>query len=61
MPEDPLFDTEQAARYLTVSRATVYREIARGRLTKTKVRGSTRFRRSELDRYLRESERTTAA
>lgn len=56
---DELLDVQQAASYLGgVSRATVYREVQRKKLAIVKVRGSTRFRRSDLDRYLRE--RTTA-
>lgn len=56
---EELFDVHQAAAYLGgVSRATVYREVQRKKLAIVKVRGSTRFRRSDLDRYLRE--RTTA-
>lgn len=59
---DELLDVTQTAEYLGgVSRATIYREVQRGKLTKLKVRGSTRFRRSQLDRYLRDAERTSAA
>lgn len=54
---DDLFDVTEAASYLTVSSRTLYREVARGRLRITKVGGSTRLRRSELDRYLRSQER----
>jgi len=53
-----LLDVVEAAAYLGgVSTRTVYREIARGRLRMVKVGGSTRFRRVELDRYLRDAER----
>ena len=55
---DDLYDVSQAAEYLTVSRATVYREHKRGRIRFVKVAGSTRVRRTELDRYLATSERT---
>ena len=54
---DELLDTAQAYMYLTVSRATLYRELRRGRIKCIKVRGSTRWRRSELDRDLRAAER----
>ena len=57
MTDSDLLDVEQAARYLTTSRRTLYRAISRGRLRMVKVEGSTRFRQSELDRYLRERER----
>ena len=57
-----LLDIQQAAHYLgDVSTRTVYREVRRGRLRLLKIRGSTRFRRSELDRYLRAAERHSAA
>lgn len=57
---DELLDVQQAAAYLGgVSRATVYREVQRKKISIVKVRGSTRFRRSDLDRYL--NDRTTAA
>ena len=57
-----LLDVAQACDYLGgIHRATLYREIKRGVLTVVKVRGSTRLRRSELDRYLRSRElRATA-
>ena len=56
-----LLDTEEAATYLDVSRATLYREWRSGRLAMTKVRSRTRWRRSELDRWIRDlPERRTA-
>ncbi|HEY3544864.1 MAG TPA: helix-turn-helix domain-containing protein [Propionicimonas sp.] len=58
---DDLLDVTQAASYLgDVSTRTVYREVGRGRLRMVKVGGSTRFRRSELDRYLKVAERVAA-
>ena len=60
MTDDDLFDVKQAAQYLTVARSTLYREVARGRLRITKVGGSTRIRRTELDRYLHAQERSRA-
>ena len=60
-PRD-LLDVEEAAEYLGgVSRSTVYREVQRGHLRMVKVGGSTRFRRSELDRYLVARERSRVA
>lgn len=56
-----LLDIHEAARYLTVSERTIYREIQRGRLRVVKMGGATRFRRAELDRYIRAAERHTAA
>lgn len=56
---DELLDLQEAARYLGgVSTRTLHREVQRGRIAKVKVRGSTRFRRSELERYLRDAERS---
>lgn len=52
-----LLDVQEAAAYLTVSRSTLYQLVADRKLTKLKVRGSTRFRRSDLDRFLRDAER----
>ena len=55
-----LLDVVEAAAYLGgVSTRTVYREVSRGRLRMVKVGGSTRFRRMELDRYLRDAERAS--
>ena len=57
-----LFDVHEAARYLgDVSTRTVYREVRRGRLAMIKIGSQTRFRRAELDRYLREGERRPVA
>lgn len=53
-----LLDIHETARYLTVSERTVHRLVKDGKLTKQKIRGSTRFRRSEVDRYLRAPEVT---
>ena len=57
-----LLDVHEAAKYLgDISTRTLYREVKRGRLRMVKVGGSTRFRVSELDRYLRDAERVSAA
>lgn len=56
-----LLDLEEAAGYLSVSRRTVYREVRRGKLRMVKVGGSTRFRKSELERYIKASEQGSAA
>jgi excisionase family DNA binding protein len=64
MPETihgDLLSTNEAASYLDVSRATIYREFNAGRLAMRKMRGRTRWHRAELDRWLRElPERRTA-
>jgi excisionase family DNA binding protein len=57
-----LLDTAAACDYLGgISRASLYREFARGKLKMTKVGASTRWRKTELDRYLRANERETIA
>lgn len=54
---DQLLDVQQAADYLGgISTRTVYRLVQDKKLTILKVRGMTRFRRSELERYLRAAE-----
>lgn len=59
---DPLLDNQEAAAYCGgVSTRTLYREARRGKVKYVKVGGSTRWRRSELDRYLRASERQSVA
>ena len=62
MTDGDLLDVAQTAEYLgDVSTRTVHRLVARGQLRKVKIGGSTRFRRSELDRYLRSAERSRVA
>ena len=55
--DDELLTVTQAAAYLTCSRRNFYRIHARGGFKLVKVGGSTRVRKSELDRYLRAQER----
>lgn len=56
-----LLSVAQACDYLGgIGRSTLYRAIQRKRIKVTKVEGSTFIRRSELDRYLRDRERTAA-
>lgn len=58
MPDpDELLTVRQAAAYLTCSRRTFYRIHERGGFKLVKVGGSTRVRKSELERYLRAQER----
>lgn len=57
-----LLDVQQAADYLGgIHRATVYRLVADKKLRIVKIRGATRFRRTELDRFLRAAERSREA
>jgi excisionase family DNA binding protein len=51
---DRLLSLKDACLYLGgVSRATLYRERADGRITFVKVRGSTCIRESEIERYIK--------
>jgi excisionase family DNA binding protein len=55
---DALLDVTQTCEYLGgIGRSTLYRLVRRGELRLQKVGGSTFFRRSELDRYLKAHER----
>ena len=58
---DALLDITEAAAYLRCHKRTVYREIERDRLRCVKVGGMTRFRPSDLERYLRSRERGKVA
>ena len=55
-----LLAVKEAADYLAVSRRTVYRLVKDEKLTILKVRGGSRIKRAELDRYLRDAERRVA-
>lgn len=50
-PRIELLKLEDAARECFVSRRTLEREIAAGRLRVTKIRRTTRIARKELERY----------
>jgi excisionase family DNA binding protein len=53
-----LLDVEEAAEYLTVSRATLYRLIRDKKIQSVKMVVGTRIERKELDRYLLANSRT---
>lgn len=53
MSNDTLFTTYSLAEYLQVSARTVQREVARGRLTYVMVGGRRRYRKSDVEYYLR--------
>jgi excisionase family DNA binding protein len=55
-----LLTIDQTAERLTVSRWTVYRLVKARKLKIVKVRGGTRVRVSEIERYLRAAERNAA-
>jgi excisionase family DNA binding protein len=52
-----LLAIDKAAALVGVSRRTLYREIADGRLRVTKVRGSSFISTVELERYVAQAER----
>ncbi|MDT0380288.1 helix-turn-helix domain-containing protein [Streptomyces sp. DSM 42041] len=47
-----LYKPADAAEVLSVGRSTVYELVAEGVLKSTKVRGSMRIRRSDLEHYV---------
>lgn len=53
MDETNLFTTYTLADYLQVSARTVQREVRRGRLKYVMVGGRRRYRRADVDSYLR--------
>lgn len=53
MADTTLFTTFSLAEYLQVSARTVQREVARGRLTFVMVGGRRRYRRADVESYLR--------
>lgn len=54
MTEPVLLTVDETAQRLSVSRWTVYRLFRDKKLRFVKVRGGTRIRTSEIERYLRE-------
>jgi excisionase family DNA binding protein len=55
--QDTLLNIEQTMAVLSCSRGTLYNLISDGEIKPSKIRSSTRFRRSEIDKFI--SERTT--
>jgi len=53
MSDETLYTTYSLAKYLNVSARTVQREVARGRLPYVMVGGRRRYRRSDVEAYLR--------
>ena len=60
MTNSPLLTVDEAGERLSVSRWTVYRLHRDGKLKFVKVRGGTRIKASEIERYLRVAERSAA-
>lgn len=55
-----LLSIAQAVAYTSESRATLYKEWKMGNLEFVKMGGSTRIKRSELDRYIDAKMKTAA-
>ncbi len=53
MSDTNLFTTFSLAEYLQVSPRTVQREVARGKLPFVKVGGRRRYRKADVESYLR--------
>lgn len=53
---DEILTIHEIAEYLKIKEKTIYALVARGGIPGFKVGGSWRFRRSEIDRWIREQE-----
>lgn len=56
-----LMTVEEVARYLRVTKKTIYRLLRRGKIPATKVGGQWRFEKSAIDKWLHQSSVATAA
>ncbi|MFT6300565.1 MAG: excisionase family DNA binding protein [Saprospiraceae bacterium] len=56
MSEDEILTIKELARYLKIAEKTAYRFVSEGRIPGFKVGGSWRFRKSEIDRWIKEQE-----
>lgn len=54
---DEILTIREIAEYLKIKDKTIYALVARGGIPGFKVGGSWRFRRSEIDRWIREQEK----
>jgi excisionase family DNA binding protein len=52
--DDPLFNTEEAAAYLGVTKRWIRDRIAEGSIPRTKLKRLNRFRKSHLDKWIEE-------
>jgi excisionase family DNA binding protein len=52
--KDRLMDVQEAAGYLGIKPKTIYNLSSKGDIPKLKAGGALRFRRSDLDRWLKE-------
>ncbi len=56
MSEDEILTIKELASYLKIADKTAYRFVSEGRIPGFKVGGSWRFRKSEIDRWIKEQE-----
>ena len=56
MVDDEIFTVKEAAKHLKLAEKTPYRLASEGRLPGFKVSGSRRFRKSEVDAWIKEQE-----
>lgn len=56
MEPDEMFTIKELSSYLKLAEKTAYRLVAEGKIPGFKVGGSWRFRRSEIDRWIRKQE-----
>lgn len=54
---DEIITIREVAEYLKIKEKTAYALVARGEIPGFKVGGSWRFRKGELDRWIKEQER----
>ncbi len=57
MADDEIFTSKEVAAYLKLAEKTAYRLAAERKLPSFKVGGSWRFRKSEVDAWIKEQER----
>jgi len=57
--EEELLDVEAAARYLSLSKSTIYKLSSSGRLNTVKMGTRSRFRRRDLNHYIKENHRSS--
>lgn len=56
MPDDEILTIKELASYLKIADKTAYRFVSEGRIPGFKVGGSWRFRKREIDRWIKEQE-----
>ena len=56
MSDNEILTIKELASYLKIADKTAYRFVSEGRIPGFKVGGSWRFRKSEIDRWIREQE-----